>query len=193
MGHLVVGHDFAFGRGRQGDTKWLKKETVSSGTEITVVEPLRSAGRVISSSLIRTYLKEGRLDRANELLGRFYHFDGIPEKGRGLGTKLGFPTVNLSVIQEKILPPGVHTAIIGAGNRTWPAVIYIGIRPTFFSEGKTVPELNILCFSGKWTTGRTNVRLCGNIRKEKSFASVIDLKKQIANDISVAKKYFGLS
>ncbi len=167
MEHLVVGHDFAFGRGRQGDTNWLRKESLSSGTGITVVEPLRRGGQVISSSLIREYLKNGELDKANELLGRFYHFEGIPEKGRGLGRKLGFPTVNLSVAQEKILPPGVHTAIIGDGNRTWPAVINIGIRPTFFSEGKTVPEINILDFSGNWTTAKTNVYLCGNIRKRK--------------------------
>jgi len=192
MKHLVVGRDFAFGRGRQGDTKWLKKESAVSGTGITVVEPLRRGGKVISSSLIRAYLKTGGLDKANELLGRFYYFEGLPEKGRGLGTKIGVPTVNLKVEDEKILPPGVHTAIIGVNGREWPAVINIGIRPTFFSEGKTVPEINILGFSGKWPAKKTGVYLCSNIRKEKRFANISDLTKQIAMDIAQAKAYFGM-
>jgi riboflavin kinase/FMN adenylyltransferase len=190
MKHLVVGKDFALGRGRQGDTSWLKKECAKKGTGITIVEPKRYRGKTISSSLIREYIKKGDIDSANRLLGRFYHFEGMPEKGRGLGTKMGVPTVNLKVTGGKLLPSGVFTAMIGVGSDIWPAVINIGIRPTFFSEGENVPEANIFGFSGKWPQAATDVYLCSALRKEKRFASMVKLKAQIARDIVKAKRFF---
>ena len=150
-------------------------------------------GQIISSSLIRNFIKDGNVNRTNIMLGRFYHFNGMPEKGRGLGQKIGVPTVNLKVEQEKMLPPGVHTAMISLKNKIWPSVINIGIRPTFFSEGSTVPEVNILGFSGTWPRENTGVFLCSNIRKEKRFRGIGALKESIAKDIDAAKKYFGLS
>jgi len=193
MKHLVVGSDFALGRGRQGDTSWLKKECVKKGAGMTVVKPLRIDGKIVSSSLIRQCLKSGELEKANSLLGRFYHFDGMPEKGRGFGRKMGVPTVNLKVLGGKLLPAGVYTAILGVGSEIWPSVINIGVRPTFFSEGETVPEANILGFSGKWPNEKTGVYLCSTIRKEKRFSNINALKEQIDKDITRAKKYFGLA
>jgi riboflavin kinase/FMN adenylyltransferase len=193
MKHLVVGEDFAFGRGRQGDTAWLKKESAKAGTGITVVKPLKLGGRVVSSSLIRDLLKSGDLALANSLLGRPYHFDGVPEKGRGFGRKMGVPTVNLAVPGEKILPAGVYAAFAGVEGREWPAVINIGIRPTFFSEGKTVPEIFILGFSGRWPDKKTGVYLCLKLRDEKKFDNVGELKAGIARDVVKAKKYFGMA
>ena len=192
MKHLVVGSDFALGRGRQGDTNWLKKECAKKGAGMTVVEPKRYKGKIISSSLIRQLIKDGKLDLANKLLGRLYHFEGLQEKGRGLGTKIGVPTVNLKVAGGKLLPSGVFAAMIGTGNNIWPSVINIGIRPTFFSEGETVPEVHIFGFSGNWPKGVTDVYLCASIRKEKRFSSITSLKQQIKKDIVQAKKYFGL-
>jgi riboflavin kinase/FMN adenylyltransferase len=192
MKHLVVGRDFALGRGRQGDTRWLKKECAKKDAGMTVVKPLRLRGKTVSSSLIRQYLKSGDLERANSLLGRFYHFDGMPEKGRGFGRKIGVPTVNLKVIGGKLLPAGVYTAILGVGNEIWPSVINIGIRPTFFSEGETIPEANVFGFSGKWPNEKTDVYLCSSIRKERRFLKINALKEQIEKDITRAKKYFGI-
>jgi riboflavin kinase / FMN adenylyltransferase len=192
MKHLVVGSDFALGCGRQGDTNWLKKECALKDAEMTVVKPLKLGGKIVSSSLIRRYLKDGELEKANKMLGRFYHFDGMPEKGRGIAAKLGAPTVNLKVSGGKILPPGVHASIIGAKNEIWPSIINIGIRPTFFTEGETVPEVNIFGFSGKWPVKKTDIYLCSNIRQEKRFANTDFLKAQIQKDISQAKKYFNI-
>jgi riboflavin kinase/FMN adenylyltransferase len=126
------------------------------------------------------------------MLGRFYHFEGMPEKGRGIATKLGAPTVNLKVTNGKILPSGVHASIIGSGNEIWPSIINIGIRPTFFTEGETVPEINIFGFSGKWPRKNTDIYLCSNIRKEKRFTNTDALKAQIKKDIKLAKKYFSI-
>lgn len=192
MKHLVVGSDFALGRGRQGDTRWLKKECAKKNTGITIVEPKRYHGKTISSTLIREYIKGGDLEAANRLLGRFYHFEGGPEKGRGFGRKIGVPTVNLKVAGGKLLPTGVFTAMIGVGNDLWPAVINIGIRPTFFSEGETVPEAHIFGFSGRWPKAKTDVYLCSALRREKRFSSVTKLKEQIQKDITRAKRYFGI-
>jgi len=82
--------------------------------------------------------------------------------------------------------------MLGIKNNIWPAVINIGIRPTFFSEGETVPEANIFGFSGKWPQELTGVYLCSSIRGEKRFSSIDALKSQISKDIDKAKKYFGI-
>ncbi|MDR2191936.1 MAG: bifunctional riboflavin kinase/FAD synthetase [Endomicrobium sp.] len=188
---LVCGCDFAFGKNRQGDIAWLKKKTKNAGIKLTIVKPLKISGTKVSSSKIRALLTAGGLEKANKLLGRPYSFNGTPFRDRGIGEKIGFPTVNLKVSKDKILPLGVFASVISKGQKIYPAITNIGTRPTFKAGNAIVPETHILNFKGKWGKSKTKVRLLKKIRAEKKFQSVEELKKQISKDIKKAKKIFG--
>jgi riboflavin kinase/FMN adenylyltransferase len=186
--HLVIGQNFAFGHGRQGDVRWLKKNGPAAGVAVSVVRPLQYRGKIISSSRIRTLLQHGRLRYAARLLGRAYRIEGLPEPGRQIGRQLGFPTINLRVDADKLLPLGVHAALVEGKERLYPAVINIGIRPTFFGEGEVVPEINLLDFKGKWPAKLTRVHLLNHIRGEIKFSGREALKQQIAADREKARQ-----
>lgn len=190
--HLVIGENFALGKGRSGNADWLKKTGAGFGVALDVVAPLCSGGDIISSSRIRKLIAAGDTNAANRLLGRFYSFSGMPHKGRGIATKLGAPTINLAVMPDKLLPPGVHTAYVEKKGKLMPGIINIGIRPTFFRGGETVPEINLLDYSGTWPHITTTVALCARLREEKHFSDQESLKRQIHRDITRARKFFGL-
>lgn len=189
--HLVVGENFAFGHGRHGTVQWLGRNLPAHGIALTAVRPLCYHGKPVSSTRIRMLIEEGRLDYANRLLGRFYQFEGMPVPGRRIGRTLGFPTINLRVAREKLLPPGVHVAVVQRGRRLWPAVISIGRRPTFEKAGQIIPEINLLGFSGEWPAVTTRVHLCRHLRRERRFPGIEELKIQIAEDVRRASEYFG--
>jgi riboflavin kinase/FMN adenylyltransferase len=189
---LVCGHDFAFGKNREGAVAWLKKKTKSAGVKLTVVKPLKAGAVRISSSKIRALLSKGKVSEANKLLGRPYSFSGTPFRERGIGKKLGFPTVNLKVSKDKILPPGVFASAILKGDKIYPAITSIGNRPTFKLGNAIVPETHILNFKGDWGKSKTKVRLLKKIRAEKKFSSPEELKKQITKDINKARKFFAM-
>lgn len=186
--HFVVGEDFAFGHGRQGNIEWLKKIGNENRIEIHVVKPLFSGHKIISSSLIRELLAQGHLADANKLLGRFYSIESLPVKGRGVASKLGFPTINLKPAASKILPGGVFCGWVSQDSNLWPAVINIGKKPTLFSDEKIIVEAHILGFKGEWPRRKTAVHLCHKLREEMKFSGINSLKKQITKDIIKAKK-----
>jgi len=188
--HIVCGSDFAFGKNRAGNTAWLIKKAKTANVTIDVVKPLKAASKTVSSSLIRALLHKNDLNSANKLLGREYSFTGMPFKEKGIGAKIGFPTVNMRVSKDKILPKGVFISIISQGGKTYPSVTSIGNRPTFNRGKSIVPETHILDFSGKWNKKTTKVALIKKVRNEKKFKNTEELKKQITKDVSAAKKYF---
>jgi riboflavin kinase/FMN adenylyltransferase len=189
---LVCGQDFAFGKNRQGNLSWLKEKTKNCRVKLKVVKPLKINGVKASSSKIRALLAKGYVEKANKLLGRPYSFSGMPFRDRGIGKKLGFPTVNLKVSKDKILPLGIFSSVILKGQNVYPAVTNIGNRPTFKTENNVVAETHILNFKGKWGNSKTKVRLLKKIRNEKKFKSVKELKEQIAKDIKKAEDFFSL-
>jgi riboflavin kinase / FMN adenylyltransferase len=189
--HIVVGRNFAFGHNREGDIGWLKREGRKTGIAVDAVSPLKSGGEVVSSSRIRALLHEGGIGAANSLLGRPYSITGKPVKGYGLGRKLGFPTVNLSVEPCKLLPPGVFIGVTkGAGRNLYPSVVNIGVRPTFFDGQNKLLEIHLLGFSGKWAAGETTLYMLKHLRSEKKFPNRKFLVNQIARDVEKAKRFF---
>ena len=192
--HIIAGENFAFGRDREGNIHWLKEQAKAKGIEIEILKPYKQNGFAVSSTRIRDFLLSGHLKEANKLLSRLYNFEGIPVKGRGLGTKLGFPTVNLKVEEEKLLPAGVYAGWIELTevkkDQIRPCVINIGTRPTFFNKGKTHCEVHILDFNAKWPNKKTKVTLLKYLRPEKRFENVERLIQQISNDIKEAEKHF---
>jgi riboflavin kinase/FMN adenylyltransferase len=190
VSEIVCGIDFAFGKDRKGNIEWLKKKAEEKNIKMDIVKPLKNTSKKISSSYIRTLIEKGDVKNAARLLGRNYSFTGLPFEEKGAGKKLGFPTVNLRLNGDKLLPKGVYTSLISQGERIYPSLINIGIRSTFDRGNKIVPETHILDFKGEWKKLQTKVMLLKKMRNEKKFATAEALKVQISKDVSAALRFF---
>jgi riboflavin kinase/FMN adenylyltransferase len=187
---VVVGFDFVFGQGRRADAQQLAQLLEPHGVNVTIVEPQRDeGGEIISSSRIRDYLRNGQIEKANALLGRFFTIYGSIESGDQRGRELSFPTANIS-LGNTIRPAyGVYTVLTKpAGEEIiFPGIANIGVRPTF--EGKTeMLEVHFFDFSGTVYAKDWVVSLLSYLRAEKKFDNVEDLKRQIEKDIQVARQ-----
>jgi riboflavin kinase/FMN adenylyltransferase len=190
LSKIVCGYDFTFGKDKEGNIKWLKKKAKDNYVEINVVKPLKIASKEISSSRIRMLIEKGDVENASKMLGRDYSFTGIPFREKGIGKKLGFPTINLKVDIGKLLPGGVFVSLISCGEKIYPSVTNIGVRATFNRGYKIIPEIHILNFKCVWAKLQTKVTLLKKIRNEKKFTDIRMLKKQIAKDILITLKFF---
>lgn len=191
---LVVGHDFAFGAYRKGNIDLLAQFCAQNKIELKIVSPLKnSQGKTISTSAIREALSAGQLDLAEEMLGRKYYLKGVVEKGDQRGRTLGFPTANIKPDVDFYPKTGVYacqvsSSVFGAEKKT--AVMNIGINRTFV-EGDRNPikvEVHLLDFNGDLYGRTMKVEFCHYLREEQKFASLEELKKQIALDVIKAKE-----
>ncbi|PCI38843.1 MAG: riboflavin biosynthesis protein RibF [Elusimicrobia bacterium] len=185
-GGLLVGKDFAFGKGRLGNLKFLQGETTVREMTLEVLPLVRVGGRKISSSRIRGLLAKGEVERAGLMLGRSFTFTGTVVRGRGLGAKLGFPTANLRVSDEVLRPAGVFHVLVSGGSLRGPrtALCNIGTRPTMGGRGKKlVVEVHIPGYSGSLYGKKLRIEFLKRLRGEKKFRSLDALKSAIAKDI----------
>jgi riboflavin kinase / FMN adenylyltransferase len=178
---LVVSRDFRFGRKRQGDLGFLKRESARFGFEVVEVEPQMVGGERVSSTLIRLKLEAGDVVAARRMLGRDYRIDGVVRRGFGRGRSLGYPTLNVET-ENQILPPGVFHTRTEIDGLFFESVTHIGTCPTFAGKDQTV-ETHLIGFD-RMIYGQ-EVRICfrRKIRDEKKFDSSVDLSRQIALDI----------
>lgn len=188
VSHVVVGQNFAFGRQRQGDIDLLQKYSPFFAT--TAVPPfVDKNGTVFSSTIARRYLKEGKLDKLQELLGRHWMIAGHVQHGRKQGRLLGFPTANISV-KDRLLPPyGIYTVKVKMNSNStttiWNGVANLGIRPTF--EGlEPLLEVYLFDFNQSLYGQRLYVQFHHFIRPEEKFENLKDLSQQIAKDCQQA-------
>jgi riboflavin kinase / FMN adenylyltransferase len=201
---LVVGDDFALGYRREGTVAKLKELGAQLGFEVIVVSPVTSEGIRVSSSEIRQLLLQGDVERANELLGKPYRIVGDVVKGAGRGRKLGFPTINLKVEPEKLLPRfGVYAGKVSVAQsdktnfalptphppqHSFDAAAYIGQRPTF---GETEPavEAYLLDFNGVVPEGtKVTLELVAFIRPDQKFDSADALIEQMNRDVQAVRE-----
>ncbi|MBN1622590.1 MAG: bifunctional riboflavin kinase/FAD synthetase [Endomicrobiales bacterium] len=187
MKHLVVGNNFAFGRNREGNVSWLRNVAKVNGVELSVLNNFRLNGDIVSSSVVRDYVSKGSIDKANRLMGRRYKIEGMPVRGKGLGRKLGFPTVNLKTDRNKLLPNGIFAGYVYNKKNKYPCVVFIGYKSTLKYSGGLVIEAHLLNYQSQWRKQLTTLHLYKKIRDEKKFANVDKLKKQIALDVKKAK------
>ncbi|MGK5085930.1 bifunctional riboflavin kinase/FAD synthetase [Bdellovibrionota bacterium FG-2] len=186
---IVVGYDFAFGNRREGHLDLLKSLCDKNGIELTIVPPFRLEGEVVSSSRIRQYLLAGDIQGATRLLGRPFSYRGVVVKGEGRGRKLGYPTANLKLENKLVLPYGVYATQARFGERVFPSVTNVGVRPTFFErekEGEALPALveTYLINTTIDLYGSTlEVLFQRRLREERKFSGVAALKAQIAQDV----------
>jgi riboflavin kinase/FMN adenylyltransferase len=135
MKELWVGYDFALGRNRAGNMPRLAELGKEFGYELKPLQPIQLGERVVSSSLIRENLANGEMEEANGMLGRLYSVTGKVVAGDGRGRQIGFPTANLSIWEEKLIPRnGIYAGFVWVAGRRYGAAISIGLRPTFGND-----------------------------------------------------------
>jgi riboflavin kinase/FMN adenylyltransferase len=181
---IVVGDDFRFGRGASGNVAILKAIGKSRGFKVLAVKSVRAKGVEVSSSRIRALLAQGRVEDANQLLGRPYPIQGLVVHGRHVGHKIGFPTANLNRIEQFLPRDGVYACAVKLGNRPYHAAMNLGKRPTFKDDDHhRAAEVHILNFHGKLYGKKMKVYLLKYLRAEKKFSSPAALVRQIQKDV----------
>ena len=191
--YVVVGPDFHFGHNRMGDYRLLLEYADKFGYEVQVIEKIQSDGRDISSTYIREYIKEGNIEKANELLGYSFFVQGIVEHGNEIGRTIGFPTVNLVPEADKLLPPfGVYITRILIGGEEYCGITNVGCKPTIEGDNRIGVETHVLDFSDDVYDMAVEVEFLHRIRAEVKFASIDELKAQLQQDIKIARIYFDL-
>jgi len=187
MRGLVIGADFALGKGREGSPGALKKLGKEMGFTVTVVPPLEINGEVVSSTAIRRAMAAGDMEKVRRLTGRYFRLHGRVVHGEGRGEGLGFPTANLNVAPGQSLPPdGVYAALARVNGHTYPSMTNIGRNPTF-GDNKLSIEAYLLDYSGDLYGHELKVDFVARLRDEKRFASADELKRQVAADVKKGK------
>ncbi|MDP0506079.1 MAG: bifunctional riboflavin kinase/FAD synthetase [Fusobacterium sp. JB019] len=181
---IFVGFNYTFGQKGKGNTEFLQEYTRCKDLKINIIPPVECRGKVLSSTVIRKLILEGKMEKANLFLGRPLLISGIVEHGKKLGRMLGYPTANLKIM-NKIYPPfGIYggTVTIEGDDNVHIAVINIGQNPTL-KPGELSVEVHILDFQGDLYGKRIYVDLEKHLRDEKKFDSIEDLIKGIGNDV----------
>lgn len=195
---IVVGYDFAFGKGRSGHLAALEEFCKGAGVELEIIAPQRVEQEVASSSKIRQHLMSGQIPAASHLLGRDFFYRGVVIKGDGRGRTIGFPTANLKIDDKLALPYGVYAtrAVLGgpSGVTVHHSVTNVGVRPTFKpgpGELHALVETHLLDFSRDLYGTTIEVRFLAKLRDERKFAGIDELKTQIARDVIQARGLLG--
>ena len=186
---IFVSNNFRFGNKREGNVIQLIKFEKECNFKIIKPKPLLIQKKVVSSSLIRNYLQRGKLEKANKFLNRKWSIEGKVQKGRQVGKKIGFPTANIDIKNYVLACPGVYSVRIKThmNKRYIKGIANLGYRPTFNGK-KILLEVHLFNFSGNLYNKYLTVEFLKFIRKEKKFKNLDQLKKQIMNDLLVAKK-----
>lgn len=203
---IVEGYDHRFGSDRGGDAELLQALRSKYGFDVIILPEFRYHGAVVNSTRIRERLLLGAVRQAAILLGSRYRLQGEVVAGRGIGRSLGFPTVNLApATEEKLVPaPGVYAVEVLLEERRLPGVMNIGFRPTFDCEARVADdtdqragggarslEVHILDFDEPVSARDVTVEFAERLRPETKFASVEELKRQIAADVGLARLILG--
>ncbi len=187
--YLFVSNNFKFGNNREGDVKKLIQNEVNYNYKIIKPNPLVLNKKIVSSTFIRALLERGNLKLANKLLNRNWTIDGVVQKGRQQGKKIGFPTCNIDIKNYVVAMPGVYAVKVKRknSNKYLKGIANLGYRPTF-NQKKILLEVHIFNFSGNLYNKYLSVEFTKFIRKEKKFKNVNQLRLQIQSDLKVARK-----
>ncbi len=188
---VVVGDDFRFGHKRRGDYHTLQKYEKVYGYETIVIEKMKDENRDISSTYVREKIAEGNLRKANALLGYPYFIKSEVVHGAKLGRTIGFPTINMVLPKDKLLPPnGVYVTEVIVDNEPYMGVTNVGCKPTVSAVGQVGVETYILGFDQMLYGSKILVSFLEYLRPEQKFASVAELQAQMALDIEKTKNYY---
>lgn len=184
---IVVGFNHRFGHRARGDARLLTELAAGLGFTAHIVPPQVVEGVPVSSSEIRTLLKAGNVELAARFLGRPYSMGGRVVRGVGRGRTLGFPTANVEPDRPLSIPTGVYACHATIDGEAHPAVVNIGVRPTFAEQTLAV-EAHLLDFSGDLYERVLRLAFVRRLRGERKFPGPEALKRQIVHDIAVARE-----
>ncbi len=188
---IHVGTNFRFGRDRCGDFQMLRSLGGKFQFQVYETEPVCFRNLPVSSTRIRTLLREGRVSLARRLLNRRYQIRGTVVRGARRGVEIGFPTANVEPENELIPANGVYAGQAHVNGVTYTSVTNIGYRPTLHEHGcgRPVVETHLLGFEGTLYGKLLIIDFCLRLRPEKKFDSALSLRKQIERDVGVTRKY----
>ncbi|HEY4187374.1 MAG TPA: bifunctional riboflavin kinase/FAD synthetase [Polyangia bacterium] len=188
--HVVVGYDFSFGKGRRGDTAMLEALGARFGFGVSIVRRVSIHGLTCSSTKVREFVLEGRVEGAAVLMGRPFEITGEVIRGAGRGRGIGFPTANIRSEAELLPRAGIYAAraVIlnadGSPGETRLAALSVGTNPTFVSGGALTVEAYLLDYQGDLYGRRLRVQVIERLRDELRFDSTEALIKQIDADVA---------
>ena len=187
--YIFVSNNFRFGNKREGNVNKLKFFEKKYNFKIINPKPLKKKTKIISSTLIRKLISNGKINIVNRYLDRNWSIDGKVSVGRKMGRKIGFPTCNIKLNDYVIAKPGVYAVniLINKNKKLLRGIANLGYRPTF-NQKEILLEVHIFNFSRNLYNKHLTIEFIDFIRKEKKFKNINQLKKQINLDIRKAKK-----
>ena len=187
--YIFVSNNFRFGNKREGNVNKLKFFEKKYNFKIINPKPLKKKTKIISSTLIRKLISNGKINIVNRYLNRNWSINGKVIVGRKMGRKIGFPTCNIKLNDYVIAKPGVYAVniLINKNKKLLKGIANLGYRPTF-NQKEILLEVHIFNFSKNLYNKHLTIEFIDFIRKEKKFKNINQLKKQINLDIRKAKK-----
>ena len=184
---IFIGHDYSFGRGKQGNEAFLKDYGDRLGFSVEVINAYNIGDTIVSSTLVRNAILDGDVKTASAYLGRPYNLAGVVVEGHHRGEGLGYPTANVE--PEKVLVPsdGVYAAIANLEGKRHPAVLNIGTNPTFGANKRTI-EVFLLDFRERIYGKFLDILFIEKLRGEVKFSGPEELVAQIRQDVLRAKE-----
>ena len=185
---VIVGYDYRFGRGREGNIDFLRKMGEQYSFEVDTISGVRMGETVVSSTIIRQLIRKGDLKTAGRMLGRPYEITGPVVTGRKRGARLlGFPTANIAVSRQSCPKAGVYVVEAEVDGKKFGGAANLGYNPTFGDTELTL-EVHLFDFDDLIYGKPLTVRFVDRIRDERKFANVEELSAQIGRDIERAKE-----
>lgn len=182
---IVIGHDYSFGRGRNGSVALLEQVGAQHGFMVHVEPDIRDRNIPVRSTTIRTLITGGKVSLAAKLLGSDYRMSGTVVHGKK--RRIGFPTANLSHIKDLVPHNGVYAVLADTPYGIYGGVVNIGFNPTFDGKERTI-EAHLFDFNDDLYGRDITLRFVRKIRLERKFDSPEELKRQIGLDIDKAEK-----
>jgi riboflavin kinase/FMN adenylyltransferase len=186
---VAIGQNWSFGRNREGNAARLAELAQAHGFGVKAIAPVMLDGAPVSSTRIREAILQRRFEEAARLLGRSYAVTGKVVSGEERGRSLGFPTANLAEVEQLLPPRGVYAvrARVAGNLKKYPAVMNLGNRPTFTSNGTDSLEVHLLDFEGDLYGQKLWVSDFVWLRDEQKFAGSEALRAQIQQDVAKAR------
>lgn len=193
---LVMTPDATFGRGRGGTAVSMRELGVERGFEVVTMDPVQVGGDVVSSTRIRRAVADGEIGLVRSL-GYPPRLEGTVVVGDRRGRSLGFPTANLAFDYVPAMPAlGIYVGQVAVPERTvgpaHPALVSVGVRPTFHDDGQVLVEVHLLDFDGDLYGARLSVDLLERLRAERRFPDADALVAQMKRDDAAARAYLGI-
>lgn len=190
LAHLLIGYDFALGKGREGNAPRLTEIGKDLNYSVEIIPALSDNEKIISSTEIRNLISTGEISQANNLLGYLYPLSGVVIHGAGRGKKINFPTANIDYPQSKATPSnGIYACWATLGNETFMAATSVGFNPTFTPERQIQSiEAYLLDFERDIYGQELKLEFVTRLRDELKFDSVESLIEQIGRDVNQTRQ-----